>query len=538
MGYHQDQTWTEKDGINVGGWSMRHVLWPKKTNGLHDSSEDRASQATVEVDWSTEEERALRRKLDLRVLLPCFLVYFFAYLDRGNIGNVKILRSGTDYNISKQLHLAGRDFNWAVAITYFPVVFFLIPSNVIVKKVSAKTYLPIIMALFGGVVMCMAACQSASNLFAVRFFLGVPESGVMPASILYFSFWYKPVERAWRIGVFYSATALAGGCSGFLAVGIDKLNGVKGLSSWQWVFILEGAITILMAIPIYFLLLTFPESSDALTERQRHIAINRLAMGASRQTDKTWDWGSVRAVLGRPSTYIFWISYHSLSLVGTSQAIFTPTILHEFVGFSVGKANTFMAIIFFYVIPLYCFWPLHSDWTRERMWHFVLPILFALPCYIAWTWASAHQSFGGISSVSIYGLAFLGHLSSITQPVMLSYRSSTLYGAAEQAVGGGIQISAVYLASIISPQMYPDSDAPWYLPAFISTVCLLVLCVLLYLSLPAVLLWEAKSRKAKHGHAMPPRAREDAKLSQVAALRLQRAQDDSPKLGVTEVEKV
>lgn len=33
-------------------------------------------------------------------------------LDRGNIGNVKILRSGTDYNISKQLHLAGRDFNW------------------------------------------------------------------------------------------------------------------------------------------------------------------------------------------------------------------------------------------------------------------------------------------------------------------------------------------------------------------------------------------------------------------------------------------
>lgn len=146
----------------------------------------------------------------------------------------------------------------------------------------------------------------------------------------------------------------------------------------------------------------------------------------------------------------------------------------KFVGFSVGKANTFMAIIFFYVIPLYCFWPLHSDWTRERMWHFVLPILFALPCYVAWTWASAHQSFGGISSVSIYGLAFLGHLSSITQPVMLSYRSSTLYGAAEQAVGGGIQISAVYLASIISPQVsQPNLTSPLHRLSKVRWVCML-----------------------------------------------------------------
>lgn len=58
---------------------------------LHkDSSEDRASQATVEIDWSTEEERALRRKLDLRVLLPCFLVYFFAYLGQFQSAKVAI----------------------------------------------------------------------------------------------------------------------------------------------------------------------------------------------------------------------------------------------------------------------------------------------------------------------------------------------------------------------------------------------------------------------------------------------------------------
>ena len=223
-----------------------------------------------------------------------------------------------------------------------------------------------------------------------------------------------------------------------------------------------------------------------------------------------------------------------------------------------------MAFIYFYTIPLYWCFPRHSDWTRERMWHFVLPILFALPCYATWTHASAQRSFGGMSGLSIYGLAYLGHLTSIAQPVMLSYRSSTLYGSTEQAVGGGLQIASQYLASIISPQvnkshafppcltvnptdsaclsflafqMYPDSDAPWYLPAFMATVCLISLCVLLYLSLPAVLLWEAKGRKAKYGHAMPRQAIEDAKRSQAAALRLHRCtrSEDDDKKNLTQV---
>lgn len=87
------------------------------------------------------------------------------------------------------------------------------------------------------------------------------------------------------------------------------------------------------------------------------------------------------------------------------------------------------------------------------MWHFVLPAVGAIPCYAIWTWASAQQSFGGVSDISLYGLMYLGQLSSIAQPVAIAYRSSTLYGASEQAVGGGIQIGAIFLASILSPQV-------------------------------------------------------------------------------------
>jgi hypothetical protein len=54
---------------------------------------------------------------------------------------------------------------------------------------------------------------------------------------MYFSFWYKPSERALRIGIFHAANALASGVGGFIAVGVDKINGTAGLESWVRAFI-------------------------------------------------------------------------------------------------------------------------------------------------------------------------------------------------------------------------------------------------------------------------------------------------------------
>jgi MFS family permease len=111
-----------------------------------------------------------------------------------------------------------------VSVTYFMVTVLLIPSNLLMKKFSGKFYFPVIMVLWGAIVMCIGAVHNKAGLLAARFFLGVPESGVVPACIMYFSFWYKPHERAWRIGIFHAANALASGVGGFLAVAIHHVS--------------------------------------------------------------------------------------------------------------------------------------------------------------------------------------------------------------------------------------------------------------------------------------------------------------------------
>jgi len=87
------------------------------------------------------------------------------------------------------------------------------------------------------------------------------------------------------------------------------------------------------------------------------------------------------------------------------------------------------------------------------MWHYLLPVIAALPCFALWTYVSSHESFGSIQPISLYGMAFLGNCVSFAQPAALSYRTSTLYGASEQAVGGASAVAALSIASIIGPQV-------------------------------------------------------------------------------------
>lgn len=172
-------------------------------------------------------------------------------------------------------------------------------------------------------------------------------------------------------------------------------------------------------------------------------------------------------------------------------------------------------------VPLYFIWSWHTDYTREQMWHYLLPVLASIPCFGIWTYVGSHQSYMGINPIALYGIAFLGNLVSIAQPAALSYRTSTAYGAAEQAVGVASGVAALSISSIIGPQIFPEPDEPWYLAGFSTGCATLAFSVLGFSTLPLLYLWEAKQRKKRTGHAMPLRALEDALHAQVSEAQME-----------------
>lgn len=95
---------------------------------------------------------------------------------------------------------------------------------------------------------------------------------------MYFlSAWYTRKELGFRTAALYSGSLLSGAFSGLIAAGItDNMDYVKGLRAWRWLFIIEGAITIVIAFASIFVLPNFPRTTSWLTDEERELAVWRL----------------------------------------------------------------------------------------------------------------------------------------------------------------------------------------------------------------------------------------------------------------------
>jgi MFS family permease len=92
----------------------------------------------------------------------------------------------------------------------------------------------------------------------------------------YLTTWYCRHEIQLRQALFFSAASIAGAFSGLLAFGIAKMDGVGGLEGWRWIFILEGLVTVIVAVFAFWGLYDFPDTASFLTEEEREFVIYRL----------------------------------------------------------------------------------------------------------------------------------------------------------------------------------------------------------------------------------------------------------------------
>lgn len=79
------------------------------------------------------------------------------------------------------------------------------------------------------------------------------------------------------MAVFYVAASLSGAFSGLLAYGIQQLDGRSGLSGWQWIFLIEGLVTVALSLVIWKILPDSPETASFLTQAERNFLVQRLA---------------------------------------------------------------------------------------------------------------------------------------------------------------------------------------------------------------------------------------------------------------------
>ncbi|GAA5890625.1 hypothetical protein JCM8208_004939 [Rhodotorula glutinis] len=191
----------------------------------HAATDIKDGRALFVVDEAAE--RALRRKIDIRILPTVALLYLFCFIDRANIGNARLA------GLEKDLNLKGYDYNILLTAFYVAYVVFEFPAQVVNKWIGPGKMIPILSFMFGLCSLCMAFVHTFGQAIAVRFLLGIAEGGVFPGIAFFLSRFYRKDELGFRLACYIVCAPLAGAVGGLLASGILKIDSIGPYRTWR-----------------------------------------------------------------------------------------------------------------------------------------------------------------------------------------------------------------------------------------------------------------------------------------------------------------
>ena len=421
-------------------------------------------------------ERRLLMKLDLIIFPAFFLIYMMSFLDRINIGNAKI------QGMVEELHLYGNKYNVALFVSdafflyyrrtakprrtkvnvsqvYFvSYILFEVPSNMIVRKVRPSVYISTLMLCWGVINMCMGFIHSYAALCGLRVLLGIFEAGVLPAIIYVTSMYYKRHEFQKRFSFFFCSTVIAGAFGGLLAYLISsRLHGAHGLAAWRWIFIIEGAMTSIIAIFAFALIIDWPEQTRFLNAREKSLLARRLALdvGDSCRMD-TLNRTALKLIFTDYKIYLGAMAYLGIGVTGYAGSFFLPTILVEF------KYTTVEAQV--HTIPVYVFTAgimLLAAWASDRLKHrsgFIL----AATCMTTVGYAMLLAQEGKSRDFKFSAVFLIIGGGFMATPIVLGWLQNNLSGHWKRSFGAAIQVMLGNLSGIVGSNIFLQSEQPQY----------------------------------------------------------------------------
>ncbi|KAF7191200.1 High-affinity nicotinic acid transporter [Pseudocercospora fuligena] len=253
--HQNDEDERERQPLNAGGYHTTSTL------ALGAGEQDTVNRRTV-------------RKLDA-ILLPFLaLLFLLNSLDKSNIGNAETAGFTFDTGLSR------KDVNTSMAVFFFVFVLLQPVGAALGRRYGMQRYVPTCMSLWGLTTILHIFVRKRWHLILLRVMIATLESGFYPTTVSYMSLFYTKYEFAVRLGFFYGMTAVSGVVGGILSWGIFSefpghdhdddgpslppstldVPADHGWKSWEVLFLIEGCMTMTVAL-IGFLWL--PRSADS-----------------------------------------------------------------------------------------------------------------------------------------------------------------------------------------------------------------------------------------------------------------------------------
>ncbi|CAG7965821.1 unnamed protein product [Penicillium olsonii] len=439
------------------------------------------------VQSTPEEERRVLWKLDL-ILIPLMgAAYFLQFLDK------LALSQATLFNLRQDLNMHGNEYSWASAIFYFGYFSWSWPSSYIMVRLPIGKYISVSVFLWGGVMMCHAACSNWSGLMTVRFFLGVGEAAIAPGFTLLTGMFYKREEQPLRQSAWFFGNCLAVLIGGLIAYGIGTIE-TSVISHWKLLFLILGAITSFYGIVLFAMLPDSPAKAIFLKPNERAIAVQRTLKNKTGVMDTgVFKWSQAFQALRDPQTWLLVLNSFTSNLANGGLTSFTSIITAGF-GFSDLKALIMQmpqggAQIVFMLITSTAATLIPSFRILGMIFNTMVAIVGLI---LIWKLDPDDQAgrMVGLTLAVVYV---------INLPISLSIITSNVAGFSKKSVVSSLLFIAYCVGNIVGPQFFLSSEEPSYPTGIKASMSGLVLSLFFLICLYVYYRWENRRRDKLYG---------------------------------------
>ncbi|KFY21907.1 hypothetical protein V493_06998 [Pseudogymnoascus sp. VKM F-4281 (FW-2241)] len=412
-------------------------------------------KASRDLETDPAEVKRVLRKVDYRIVPILVITYMLQYLDKNSINFASV------YGLKDGTNLKGQDYAWLGSIFYFGYLFSQFPSGYLLQRLPIGKFLSIATICWGIILITTPACTSFAGMATNRFLLGALEATVNPGFLLMMSIWYTSAEQPLRLEIYYSTNGVATMFGGLIGYAVGHIK--SGLQRWMYVFLIFGSISIVWGVVSLIVLPDLPSTAKFLTERERLIAVNRVA--ANRQGVKNHHFSRHQAIqtFQDPKTYILFIMAVGAQVPNSALTSFTSIVVGSF-GFDTlgtqylqipGGAIQFIALISGGYICTR--WPTNTRCATMVVANTICIIgaglLVGLPSDNKW---------GRLVSLWLCYFQSLGFSLSLTMV------SSNVAGYTKKQLTGAILFTGYCIGNIIGPQTFIDAEKPGYHSAYIA----------------------------------------------------------------------
>ena len=337
------------------------------------------------------------RTVFLRLMPLLMGCYLLAYLDRINIGFAAV-------TMNHDLGLDAYHYGLGAGLFFWGYFFFEVPSNLMLQRFGARRWIARIMVTWGLVSMGTAFIHGWVGFLILRFILGVAEAGLFPGVILYLTYWFPAAYRARIIAAFMVAIPLSLAVGSPISIAILAMDGIAGFKGWQWLFLIEGAPTILLAIIVLMALPDRPRDARWLANDQKQWLEETLNKEQT-AVEATHAMSFWRTFIDPRVLGLSFIYFANLT-TNLGLAFFLPQMINE-IGFGVVQSGLVTSIPYVLGAIGALLWGYFSDRYKERR----ISLFLALV----------------VSAVGLAGAAFLGN--TLGAVAWMSVAAIGIYGA-------------------------------------------------------------------------------------------------------------